>query len=65
MLNDMLEPLEAIANVSMNKYKEITITELPIGNRSDELPLRFRLTPAAGGLPRWGIVYHVSRFENT
>jgi hypothetical protein len=45
--------------------KEITITELPIGNRSDELPLRFRLTPAAGGLPRWGIVYHVSRFENT
>jgi hypothetical protein len=44
---------------------EITITELPIAKRAEELPERFRLTLGAGGLARWNIAYHVSRFEET
>jgi hypothetical protein len=44
---------------------EITITELPIAKRSEELPERFRLTLGAGGLARWKIAYHASRFEET
>lgn len=44
---------------------EITITELPIVKRSAELPERFNLTLAAGGLARWNIAYHASRFEET
>jgi len=44
---------------------EITITELPIATRSEELPERFRLTLGAGGRPRWNIAYHASRFEET
>ncbi len=42
---------------------EITITELPIAKRPEELPERFRLTLGAGGLVRWNIAYHASRFE--
>jgi hypothetical protein len=45
--------------------REITITELPIANRLSELPKRFRLTLGAGGLARWNIAYHASRFEQT
>jgi hypothetical protein len=44
---------------------EITITELPIAKRSEELPERFRLTLGSGGLARWNIAYHASRFEDT
>jgi hypothetical protein len=44
---------------------EITITELPIAKRVEELPERFRLTLGAGGLARWNIAYHASRFEET
>jgi len=44
---------------------EITITELPIAKRAEELPERFRLTLGAGGLARWNISYHTSRFEET
>jgi hypothetical protein len=44
---------------------ELTITELPLNSREQVMPLRFRLTPVAGGLPRWNLRYHVSSFENT
>ena len=44
---------------------QITITELPPRNVLEEAPERFRLTLGAGGLPRWKIVYHFSRFEET
>jgi hypothetical protein len=44
---------------------EITITELPIAKRGEELPERFRLTLGAGGLARWNIAHHASRFEET
>jgi len=44
---------------------EITLTELPIAKRLEEMPERFRLTLGAGGLARWNIVYHASRFEET
>ena len=44
---------------------EITLTELPIARRVEELPERFRLTLGSGGLARWSIVYHASTFEET
>jgi len=44
---------------------EITIAELPLANRSEEMPERFRLTLGAGGLARWNLTYHASRFEET
>jgi len=45
--------------------QEITITELPIAERLREVPERFRLTLGSGGLRRWNILYHPSRFEDT
>jgi hypothetical protein len=44
---------------------EITITELQVARRAEEMPERFRLTLGAGGLARWNIAYHESRFEQT
>jgi hypothetical protein len=44
---------------------EITITELPIADRPAEVPERFRPTLAVGGLPRWKLGYHPSRFDET
>jgi hypothetical protein len=44
---------------------QITITELPRAERPQEIPERFRLTLGAGGLPRWNILYHQSRFDET
>ncbi|MBM4123710.1 MAG: hypothetical protein FJ246_01945 [Nitrospira sp.] len=41
----------------------ITIAELPLAERPEEAPERFRVTPASGGLPPWQIVYHQASFE--
>jgi len=43
----------------------ITITELPLAERPEEAPERFRLTLGTGGLPRWRLAYHLSRFDET
>ena len=43
----------------------ITITEIPLADRPRELPERFRVTLAAGGLPSWRIASHSSLFEDT
>ena len=43
----------------------ITITELPFPERLPDLPERFRVTLATGGLPVWRLIYHASSFETT
>jgi hypothetical protein len=43
----------------------ITITEVPQAERRPEAPERFTITLAVGGLPRWAISYHATRFEET
>ena len=45
--------------------ESITITEIPLPERSEETPERFRLTLAIGGLRPWEIAYRVARFEET
>ena len=44
---------------------EIAITEIPLADRELELPLRFRVTLATGGMTVWTIAYHQSSFELT
>jgi hypothetical protein len=44
---------------------EITITEIGRADRVEEMPERFSVTLANGGLPRWAIAYHTSPFEET
>ncbi len=43
----------------------LALTEHPLDNRPDDMPQRFRLTIANGGLPLWRIEYHTSSFEQT
>lgn len=43
----------------------VTLTELPLAQRSPEAPERFQITLAAGGLLEWRITSHQSRFEET
>jgi hypothetical protein len=43
----------------------ITITEIPLRERLEEAPERFRVTLARGGLPPWQIGYHETLFEET
>jgi len=43
----------------------MTIAEIPVGERPEEAPERFRVTLASGGLPAWQIAYHHSTFEET
>ena len=43
----------------------ITITELRVADRDTEMPERFRVTLANGGMPAWRIAFHQSSFENT
>ena len=41
----------------------ITVTEIPLAERSSEAPERFKLTLAVGGQPRWNIAYQAFSFE--
>ena len=43
----------------------VTFTELPLAHRPAEMPKRFRVTLANGGMPPWTIVFHPSSFEET
>jgi hypothetical protein len=45
--------------------QNLTLTEVPIGEREQELSLRFQYTIAYGGQPAWEIRYHVTRFDET
>jgi len=45
--------------------QDITVTEVPRGDRVTVMPERFHITPAIGGLPRWSISYHATSFEET
>jgi len=42
----------------------ITITEVALADREPEVPERFRVTLAKGGMPAWRIVFHESPFED-
>jgi hypothetical protein len=41
----------------------ITITEVPLAQRHQDMPERFRVTLTHGGLPPWNITFHASSFE--
>lgn len=43
----------------------VTITEVPVASRPQDMPERFRVTLAIGGLPAWVIAFHASSFEET
>jgi hypothetical protein len=43
----------------------VTFTEVAQTLRSAEMPERFRMTLANGGMPPWKIVFHTSSFEET
>ena len=43
----------------------ITIAEIPLAQRSAEMPLRFKPTVAGGGLAAWQIYYHVAALNET
>ncbi|MDE1146941.1 MAG: hypothetical protein PW843_10005 [Azospirillaceae bacterium] len=43
----------------------ITLAEVPLAQRSAEMPLRFQNTLTSGGAPTWQITYHGSRFDET
>ncbi|PYV20396.1 MAG: hypothetical protein DMG27_23150 [Acidobacteria bacterium] len=43
----------------------ISVTEIPLSQRVSEMPERFQLTLASGGMPVWSITYHQSAFEET
>ena len=42
-----------------------TVTEIPLAQRDPEIPERFQLTLANGGMPIWNIMYHQSAFQET
>jgi len=43
----------------------ITLAEIPLAQRSPEMPVRFKPTITGGGLTTWEIRYHASRLEET
>jgi hypothetical protein len=43
----------------------ISVTEICLSKRESEIPLRFQVTLASGGMPTWHIRYHQSAFEDT
>lgn len=44
---------------------DISFTEVPLAGRREEMPLRFTVTLARGGLLPWTIAFHASAFEDT
>lgn len=43
----------------------MTLTEIPHAERPTEMPQRFQVTLAHGGMPPWIITFHTSTFERT
>jgi len=57
---------DVLAHCIQKKMPEgITLTEIPLAERAQEMPLRFKPTVLGGGPPTWDIHYHASRFEET
>lgn len=54
-----------VHGIQQRMVPSITLVEIPITQRSAEMPLRFQNTVTTGGLPRWQITYHGSRFDET
>jgi len=42
-----------------------SITEIPLPQRSSEMPMRFRPTLANGGMPLWQIDHHLNAFDES
>lgn len=51
--------------IQKNMPEGVTLTEIPIAQRSPELPLRFQNAVAGGGRPAWEIRYHMTKFDET
>jgi hypothetical protein len=45
--------------------KGISVMEIPVSQRNQDVPHRFQLTLADGGMPIWTITYHQRSFEET
>jgi hypothetical protein len=43
----------------------VTLTEVPRPNRPVDVPERFHITVAEGGMPPWSITYHAASFDET
>jgi hypothetical protein len=43
----------------------LSIRELPIAERKEEIKERFQLALVGGGMPIWTLRYHDSKFEET
>ena len=43
----------------------MALAEVPHANRPDDVPKRFRLTLANGGMPPWLIAFHASSFDES
>ena len=43
----------------------ISLTEIQMTRRAREMPVRFQITLADGGMPLWRVSYHQSSFEET
>lgn len=43
----------------------MALTEVPLADRREDMPERFRVTFAAGGMPPWQISFHASTFDQT
>jgi hypothetical protein len=51
--------------LQMRMPEGISISEIPLSQRAREVPERFQLALATGGLPMWRIAYHQESFEET
>ena len=57
---------EVTAHLLQRRLKDgVTITEVPHDQRVVDVPERFRVTLAIGGLTPWTIAYHSTAFEET
>ena len=57
---------DVVAHGIQKKMPEgLTLTEVPIAQRSPELALRFQNAIAGGGLPAWEIRYHMTNLDET
>jgi hypothetical protein len=43
----------------------LSISEIPIAERKEEIKERFQLALVSGGMPVWVISYHDTKFEET
>jgi hypothetical protein len=57
---------EVTAHLLMRKFPALmALAEIPLPDRKEDVPERFRLTLANGGMPPWMITFHVSSFDES